>query len=349
MFEVKKMVTRFSASEARLKAEQAKKKLEEQLKRDKELKKTQAKVIAGIRAGYDSQRETIISAAIDGNTEIEVDSVYLFRELVDLGIQVVEEGLVKRQNKSESKDLDTDWRDHSKAEILDHFDKFIDDAKGDLKSYYGGLQRFHKLNYDALYEAMSSDWRWRDFAGDEIYIEEVPDNLKARYSSYIAKINEKIRKYRLVVDVEAEYIDDDFDEYELITGEYFFSEDDEYFDVLLPSLESNKLKIKWSSEQGSTFMNAPLLSAEGLAWLSSYRGQSLIELVFETLSEAAEQGMSSIKLDFSLTNDGWNFLYKGRKIYCCMPDELVGIIELQNFTIDDSSSKSNSYFIKVSW
>jgi hypothetical protein len=177
----------------------------------------------------------------------------------------------------------------------------------------------------------------------------VPDNLKARYSSYIAKINEKIRKYRLVVDVEAEYIDDDFDEYELITGEYFFSEDDEYFDVLLPSLESNKLKIRWSSEQGSTFMNAPLLSAEGLAWLSSYRGQSLIELVFETLSEAAEQGMSSIKLDFSLTNDGWNFLYKGRKIYCCMPDELVGIIELQNFTIDDSSSKSNSYFIKVSW
>ena len=342
------MVTRLSASEARLKAEQAKKKLEEQIQRDKELKKTQAKVLAGIRAGYDRQRETIISAAIDGNTEIEVDSVYLFRELVDLGIQVVEEGLVKRQNKSESKDLETDWRDHSKAEILDHFDKFIDDAKGDLKSYYGGLQRFHKFNYDALYEAISSDWR-RDFAGDEIFIDEVPDNLKARYSTYIAKINEKIRLYRIVVDVEAEYGDDNFDEYELITGEYFFSEDDEYFDVLLPSLESNKLKIRWSSEQGSTFMNAPLLSDIGLAWLSTYRGQSLIEEIFLNLSRAAESGKLSQKLDFSLTDDGWYFLSGGHKIYSCMPDELVDIIAREGFTIDDTSSTDVTYSIKVSW
>jgi hypothetical protein len=342
------MVTRFSASEARFKAEQAKKTFDEQRQRDKELKKLQAKERAVIRVGFDKQRNSVISAAIDGDREIEVDSVFLFRELVDSGVQVVEEGLVKRQAERKERVVNVDELERIKAEILDHFDKFIDVAKVDLKGYYGGFQRFHRLNYDALYEAINSEWSWSEFIGDDVYFEEVPDDLKAKYDDYFEKINEKIKQYKGVDDEDDEEYDD-FDDDELITGEYCFSEDDEELDVLRPSAEGNKLKIRWTSERGITFMNAPLLSNVGLAWLTTFNGQKLIEEVFSALSDSAERGRSSLKLDFSLSKDGWHFVSGGRKIYCCMPDELVDIIERQSFNIDDTKATDKSYSIKVSW
>jgi hypothetical protein len=83
-------------------------------------------------------------------------------------------------------------------------------------------------------------------------------------------------------------------------------------------------------------MNAPLLSDTGLAWLSTYRGQSLVEEVFDALSAAAESGKSSTKLDFSLSKDGWYFLASERKIFSCMPDELVDIIARENFSIESA-------------
>jgi hypothetical protein len=356
------MVTRFSASDARLKAEQAKKTFEEQRQIQKELKRKQVKERAAIRVGFKKQRETILSAAIDGNTEIEVDSVFLFRELVDFGVQVIEAGLVKRQpNREEEEEgdsLDVDVLEISKAKILECFDNFIDDAKSDLKVYYGGFQRFHRLNYDALYEAITSERSWSEFTGDDVYIEQVPDDIKARYRTHIEKINENIRAIRgLGIDYDnfedsedsEDYFGDSEDNGELITGEYFFGDDDEELDVLRPSAEGNKLKIRWSSEHGSNFMNAPLLSDLGLAWLSTDRGQSLIEVVFYALSDAAENGKSNLELNFSLTKDGWYFLFYTRKIFCCMPDELVDIIAYENFTIDDTIATEKSYLIKVSW
>jgi hypothetical protein len=336
------MVTRFSASEARLKAENAQKVLEEQRLRDKVLRKQIAKERAFVREGFEKQRETIISAAIDGKSEIEVESIFLFRELVDVGVQVVEDGLVKKQLVVTGRVVGVD---ELKEEILQLFDMFIDAAKGDLKSYYDGFQRFHRLNYDALYEALNSSWSWSEFYGDEIYAEEVPDELRSKYSDYIERINEKVRAYKGAFEDDDAYEDED----QLITGEYLFSDEDEDMDVLKPSVEGNKLKIRWFAEEGGTFMNDPLLSDVGLAWLSTYRGQNLIEEVFESLSNAAEMGKSTLKLDFSLSKDGWYFLTGGRKVFSCMPDELVEIISRENFTIDDTVSTQKSYAIKVSW
>ena len=135
----------------------------------------------------------------------------------------------------------------------------------------------------------------------------------------------------------------------MITGEYLFSDEDEEIDVIKQSVEGNKLKIRWATEAESTFMNYPLLSDVGLVWLSSYRGQNLIEEIFDSLSSAAEMGKTNLKLDFSLTKDGWSFAVGSRKVYCCMPDELVEIIARENFTIDDTKSTQKSYAIKVSW
>jgi hypothetical protein len=343
------MVTRLSASQARLKVEMAKKLIEEQRIREKEIKRNQAKERAFLLKGFERQRELIISAAIDGNTEIEVDSVFLFRELIDSGIEVVERGLVRKQADCQETKINPSQLEHLKEEILEQFDKFIDDAKSDLKGYYGGLKRFHKFNYDSLYTVINSERRHIEYGGDYIYIEDVPDNFKEKYRKYLDKINEKIQAYKEYKEDGSNEIHNYETEDDLVEGDYCFSDENEEIDVLKPSVEGNTLKIRWNSEEGSTFMNAPLLSDIGLAWLSTYRGQILIEEVFNALSESAEMGKSSMKLDFSLTKDGWYFHAGGREIFCCMPDELVDIIARENFTIDDTIATEKTYSIKVSW
>ena len=352
------MVTRFTASEARLKAENAKKTLEDQRKRTVEIKKILAKERAGIKQGFEVLKINVISAAIEGKNEIEVDSIYLFRNFIDSGIQVVETGLVKKQNLKCEKVIDPEISEQIKKEILEKFDKFIDASKQDLKGYYGRFQLFHRLNYDALYEAINSDWSWSEFEGDSIYLEEVPDDLKAKYLIYIEKINKKIQEFKAYntdsifdsdtdEDSDTSY-EEDFDD-QLINGEYCFSEDDDEVDLLKPSIEGNTLKIKWASETGNTYMNDPLLSDVGLAWLSTYRGQNLVEAIFDSLNSAAEMGKTSLKLNFSLDKDGWLFNSDSRKVFSCMPNELVEIISRENFSIDDTSSTQKTYSIKVSW
>ena len=352
------MVTRFTASEARLKAETAKKTLVDQHKKTLEIKKILAKERTVIKQGFETLRINIMHAALEGKNEIEVDSVYLFRDLIDSGIQVVETGLVKKQNLRCEKIIDPEISEKIKDEILEKFDKFIDASKQDIKGYYGRFQLFHRLNYDALYEVINSDWSWSKFEGDSIYTDEVPDDLKAKYFIYIEKINEKIQEFKayntdLIFDTDKTEdfdtdVEEDYDD-QLIEGEYFFSKDDEEVDLLKPSVMGNTLKIKWTSETGNTYMNDPLLSEVGLAWLSTYRGQNLVDAIFDSLNSAAEMGRTNLKLNFSLDKDGWSFDSGSRKVFCCMPDELVEIISRENFSIDDTKSTQKTYSIKVSW
>jgi hypothetical protein len=343
------VATRFSASEARLKAESAQKSLEELRKTNEELKKSVAKERALIKQGFEQQREKVISAAIDGNTELVVDSVYLFSKLTGSGIQVVEEGLVRKRNLKINEVIELDGREKIKEQILEHFDTFIDASTQDLKHYYGGLKRFHRQNYNALYEVITSEWNWDVFYGDDVYSELVPDDLKSKYFDYFEKINDKIKEYKSY-DEDLDVDDDEgYDDDQLVTGEYCFSDDDDEVDLLKSSVEGNKLKIRWTAEEGGTHMNDPLLSGVGLAWLSTYRGQNLIEEIFGSLSSAAEMGKTNLRLDFSLTRDGWLFVVGSRKVFCCMPDELVEVIIRENFTINDIISTQKSYAIKVSW
>ena len=345
------MATRLTASEARLKAESAQKSIEVQKKRMGELNKSLAKERAIIKKGFETQRSKVIFAAIDGRTEIELDKVYLYRYFVDVGIQVVEEGHVTKQVIRQEKVVDTKQQAKVKKEILEAFDEFIDASKIDLKSYYGGFELFHSFNYAALYEAINSTWGWSEFSGDEIFFEEVPDDLKAKYEDYFEKINKKIRKYKETVD-ELEF--DEEDDYEsesneLINGEYLFGVDDEEVELLEPSNDGNKLKIRWTSEESCTFMNDPLLSDVGLAWLSNKIGQKLLDEIFYAINSAAVMGKTNTKLNFSLSNEGWSFLNGHRKIFCCNPDELVEVIERQSYSTDSASPSENTYSIKVSW
>ena len=177
----------------------------------------------------------------------------------------------------------------------------------------------------------------------------MPDDLKSKYFDYFEKINDKIKEFK-GYDEDLDFDDDeDYDDDQLVTGEYCFSDDDDEVDLLKPSVEGNKLKIRWTADEGGTHMNDPLLSGVGLAWLSTYGGQNLIEEIFGSLSSAAEMGKTNLRLDFSLTRDGWLFVVGSRKVFCCMPDELVELIIRENFTINDIISTQKSYAIKVSW
>lgn len=344
------MVTRFSATEARLKADKAKKNFDELKIRNSENIKKLAKERALLKAGIDRQRYQIIDAAIDRETEILVGVVYLYQDLIKAGIGVLEVGEVKRQF-----DVSTNFNGYEnekeilKEQIFREFDKFITDSKNDLKEYYGSANRFHKLNYNALCGILDS-YEEERYSGDNIFFSEVPKELMSKYYDHIENINRKVREYRRCkCSFSSNFYSGSENGKNLIEGEFYFGPDDESVEVLKPSYEGNIFKIKWTSEPGDKHMNQPLLSGEGLAWLSSYRGQVLIEAMFEALSDAADQGKSKIKLDFTLTIDGWYFLSDGRKLFCCIPDELVGIIERQGFIIDNTSSTDESYSIQVSW
>ena len=73
------MATRFTASDARNKVDSARKSLSDKNKHTKL-----------VRFGFKQQRLKVISAAIDGKNEIEVESIYLFKNLIQLNIEVIE-------------------------------------------------------------------------------------------------------------------------------------------------------------------------------------------------------------------------------------------------------------------
>jgi hypothetical protein len=342
------MATRFSANDAREKAKAAQKSLDEEKERAKLDKKSLEKERAIIKRGFAEQRSKIFSAAIDGRTEIETDSIYWYKKLLINGIEIIEEGdiepLLKHQQKNKPK---------VKAEILQLFDNFIDEAKNDLKHYYGGLEPFHSFNYDALYEAITSKYSGDEFNGDDIYNDYIPVNLRFKYIEHFQKINKKIKDYRGLTHGSekygSDYIEEDKDNDFQDVNEYLYSYEDKDMDILKPSIEGNKIKIRWSSAVENLYMNETLFSGIGLAWLSGEKGQLLVEEIFNRLRSAAEMGKTFIKLNFKLTTEGWSLILGHKKVSCCMPDELTEIIAIENFTIADTTSTAKSYSIQVSW
>jgi len=363
------MATRFSASDARQKSDEAKEKLKQKRKLDREKKIELAKKKSSINEGFESQRMKLITAAINAQTEIKCDSIFLYKNLLDLGFEVIESGDVKKQSRPVrvyggygfSKKVFED----AKSEIFSALDKFIDKSNKSTKRYYGSRVRLHGAHYAALYDALNSQWPWSDFYGDEIFSEVVPISISSKFYSDIELINEKLNSYRKLLegneikidvdaledecDYEVENKDQTISKEELIEGEYYFGESDDDCEVLKPSSDRNTLKIKWGGKSSFIFLNESIFSSKGLAWLTDKNGQGLMDGIFKELERAAENGKTSLRLDFSLTKDGWFFEGDIFKLHSCIPYDLVGIIENHKFTIQDTLSKSKTYTIKVSW
>ena len=96
-------------------------------------------------------------------------------------------------------------------------------------------------------------------------------------------------------------------------------------------------------------INSKLFSGEGLAWLSSSKGQKLIEALFNSISQAAKNGKNNIKLNFYLDKKGWYFKNGFEVLECCLPEDLLEIIGIENFKIGETIIKEKSYSVTVNW
>lgn len=346
------MATRFSASDARKKTELAKQRIEAEKKAASETKKELAKKRQAINIGWEKQRLDILLAAIDGKHELKIkSSVYSFRRLVDLGLKVVEKGLVRYQFNGRDAQADKARLETLHKEILEAFNAFMDASKDDLSEYYGNFSIYYQTLHEELYETINSYFS-SDFFGDDVMFNEVPEKVSNHYSSHFSIISDRIKAFKdfkQIVDFDMED-EDEVDIDVLVNSEYVFSESDKPAAILNPSKAGNSLRIVWSADLGATHMNDPLFSDDGLAWLAATVGQEFLASVFKSLSLAAEEGKTETTLSFELVHDGWLFKKnRGETIYSCMPDEVVELVALEGFNVADTDSTDTGYKIFVTW
>jgi hypothetical protein len=357
------MVTRFSADDARRKTELAQQRIEEENQRAEAERKRiaserrkQAKEQALLEAGWKAQKNLILTAAMDGKHELELaPPVYLYKDLIESFINVVEVGLVPKQlteaEREQYAQVAYDSLKNLNSRIYSLLDKFIDNHKDHLLSHYGTLKFMKSSLKEALDEAVESESSI--FDGDEnLWSSLTSPSDMARYVPELREITRTIKSYKKTM-AEVNYdpysvSDIEVKSTELVYGEYCFTNEDMDWDKLMPSKRQNKLKVTWDAEPHSKFLNASLFSGAGLTWLSSSYGQKLISSVFEALKEASEEGKQQLTLRFKLVKDGWYFT-DSVDYYCCVPDELVDIIEREGFEIIDTDSTEKSYKITVGW
>lgn len=357
------MVAKFSASEARKKSELAQQRIEQEKKREEAEKRRiaserrkQAKEQALLRASWDAQKNLILNAALDGKHELEIEPpVYFYKDLVDSFINVVETGLVPKQITQDEREkyaqVISDSLRNSQKRIYSLLEKFIENHKEHLLPYYGNIKYMKSSLKEALDEAVESESSI--FDGDEnLWASLKSPSEMARYVPELREITKTIKSYKRTLreaNCDPHSVDDvKGPSTELAYGEYLFSDDDKDADKLFPSQKQNKFKIVWEKEPVNKFLNVPLFSGLGLTWLSSYYGQRLICAIFEALKDAAEEGFNQLTLNFNLTNDGWYFK-NSVEYHCCVPDELVEIIEREGFDIEETDATENSYKISVRW
>jgi hypothetical protein len=346
------MPPRLSANEVRQISENAQKAIAEEKLKEKELQKIAAKTKSHIKSGYKKQKNSIIAAAIDGDKEIQLDTVFLFKDLIQVGLVVRETGSISSRVKLAESRTDQIKIVEAKDSVMDAFSDFIDESKRDLKDYYFSFKELHENNLEVLLDEMKSNSTHREFGGDEIYADEVSSSLKKKYQPYIDSVNQKLLIYKKLYfkDKLDQYLDDEpYEDIDPSEGEYTFTIDDDTAELLKPASEGNFFTIKWDSEVAHKFMNNPIFSKEGLSWLSDFRGNILIESIFEYIVAAAEEGLNYQTLTFSLTNDGWYFNKESREIYCCNPNDLIEIIKNEKYTVLETKSSEKSFTIKVAW
>jgi len=379
------MVRKFSASEARQKVEDAKKQAElkkkqaelelqknaTRMREDDDLREKQARIQEAIDIGWNVQRNLLIEAAVDGKKErILRTPIYKFRDLIDAGFDLIEIGWVKNQEVETNEDLysyqDYERQDEMIRSLEDGIRilarELIQEAHADWRKFYGSLEKYVDSINRAVDEAIESTSGV--FDGDYILWVDVPGHLRRKYSTHFTHITiaikflKKSRKnplYGLPKKVKKK-------PEEMVYGEYFFSYKDQKVEILgeLQDLvegeddwvdeDKKHYKLKWISNETPEFMIAPLFTKNGLNWISDDYGQSLLTAIFECLKLTASKGKNAISLKFKLTSDGWYFMNDFDYCYqSCMPDDLVAIIERQEFMIADTSATSRSYTIKVKW
>ena len=157
------MVTRFSAIEARQKAEAAKKSLDEQRKLNIEAKKQLAKEKAFIKNGFDTQRLMLFSAAMNKDVLLsKLPNVFYYKTLLELGFTVVEVGPIEDQPHKRNKLIDNEYLNKVKHEILSLIDLFLNIAVHRHLAYGDGHKTHIRKKEGSPEKTADNGFRWGD-------------------------------------------------------------------------------------------------------------------------------------------------------------------------------------------
>ena len=372
------MVTKFSAAEARLTVELAKQKaeLEKRAKQQNRLKEDalrekQAQVQEAVDQGWSAQMTLIVDAAVDRKKELILRTpIYKFRDLIDVGIDLIDVGWVKNQEVEKNKDFYTDREYEIRDKLILSLEEDIHilgyelrlAAHAEWRKYYGSIEKYVKSMFLAVDDAIQSTSRIVE--GDYVLWSDVPIHLKRKYKSHFAHITTAVKflkksrqdpLYGLPKKVKKQ-------REKTIYGQYLFSSNDQRVDILgephdqsegdddWVDEDNNHFKVTWSSDEIYECMSEKLFTKNGLNWISDENGQNLLEAIFDCLKGAAAKRKNTTSIKFKLNSDGWYFVNDaGYQYPSCMPDDLVEIIARQDFIIADTSATSRSYTIKVKW
>ena len=324
------MATRFSASDARKEAQIVKKSIDQDTR-----KKT--KEHAAIKSGWTLQRKKIISAAIEGNIELSnLNKIYLYRDLLSLGLKVTrcEFNNALFHNKAEE--------DKLRESTLDSFDEFINKSQDELTPYYKNSNDFFTKNHEELLDSINTN---DTFQGDLIYFIDVPKNIREKYREYIMDINENINNYwEFKKSIKLEKSNQN------LINEYFYTIKDSNQSILNNVKDNCYFKISWSNINYLNCLKNPIFTGPGLSWLSSKQGQKIIEKIFTSLKESAKLGIMNLELNFEFSNnEGWYLKTNNGKIHSCLPEDLIGIVEMEKFKVRKLVSNEQLCSILVNW
>lgn len=342
------MVTRFSAADAREKVERAKREAADRRKEAEALLKEQLLAQAKIKDGWEEQRLKIIDAAVDGADFFGAQTIYLPNDLLNLGFQLSERGVIVESIEEKNNAILSEYRE----DIFRLFEDFIYSIKIDVL-----FNREHLLSdfYEPRYQALSSavcDEIDKTANLHHVLMEGLPGELAKKYTVYVDKIINALNAYtfyRADLEIQTKSQIKPIEE-NLVPGERAFNAGDSMERLLVPVHENNEFRVFWHSANQRYCLSEPLFSNEGIFWLSKITGQHLISQIFDALAQSAGNGRRKHGLTFQLEEEGWFFeREKGNLIFSCMPDELVELVERQGFTVYDTQATDHSYRIKVSW
>jgi hypothetical protein len=160
-------------------------------------------------------------------------------------------------------------------------------------------------------------------------------NLKMKeYADYLRQVTEE--NFR-ALDKPIEYI----------KGMYVFDESHDE-DFIEPSSKGNKLLIRWDSDEVSTHLKQPIFSVAGLTWLSTFRGQTLLDILLGCIEADATEGKETCCLRFA-NNNGWYFADSEKKTPSCDPKDLKEILVSKGFKVSVKKLDGQKFQLQVSW
>lgn len=95
-------------------------------------------------------------------------------------------------------------------------------------------------------------------------------------------------------------------------------------------------------------LHEPLLSREGLSWISSVHGQSLLQSINDSIEISSDLGRRKCILDFSLRDDGWFFKFNEKSVPSCLPEDVIDLIKQDGLAIS-CKPKKDAFSITVEW